>query len=57
MTWLLNHPITRVVMLLWCSFAAILDAIEGETFWAYTMVLCAAWWLFRVWEDLREARS
>ena len=57
MTWLLNHPITRVVMLLWCSVLALMYAREGNQFWAYTMILCAAWWLFRVWEGLREARS
>ena len=53
----LNHPVTRVVMMLWCSVLALSYATQGTQGWAYTMIACACWWLFRVWEGLREEQQ
>ena len=51
---LFNNPKFQVVMMLWASFCAWDDARRGDALMSMLMIVCSAFWMFRVWGGLRE---
>lgn len=44
----------QVALMLYCAVNALIDAWLGQTLWAFAMIACSCWAMFRIWGGLRE---
>jgi hypothetical protein len=52
----MNDPIINTLLMLCAAFLSLAFALMQATFWGYWMIVCACWWLFRCWGDLRTRK-